>query len=148
MKASFFILTLSLLSRYADAQIDDYFRQRGVMLLAQCAHPTNTFRNGAYQTEDGYVIVDIYYQEGVHTRLKIYRGDACFTGVAVLSDDDIFPPFRFLGSILKTLLQQYEDSEQRDELARQLESILRKRLEEWSGADWSLLIINLDYFSF
>ena len=140
-----FILTLS--SLFVNAQLEGYFSKKGVVLLAQCAHPTNTFERGTYAVDDDFVIVDIFYKEGVHTRLRVNRGRYYFSQVSVVYDDDFVAPFSFLQTMLKIVLDQYKDSHAKDEIQRNLENMLQRKLQEWSGADWALFIINLDYYS-
>ena len=147
MKALLFLITLSLLTSLADAQMDTYFSRKGVVLLAQCAHPTNTFESGTYDVEDGYVLVNIVYKGGIHTRLKVSRGKYYFTRISVLMDDDFVNPFSFLQSLLRIVLDQYKDSANKDEIQRNVENMVNRKLQEWTGSDWALFIINLDYFS-
>ena len=147
MKPSMIIFVTSLVSLLAHAQVENYFSQKGVVLLAQCAHPSNTFDHGTYEVEDGYVIVNIFYKENVHTMLRVNRGSNYFSRVIVLSDDDFFPPFKFLKNILGTILKQYPSSNAKDEMERNMENMLKRTMEDWNGTDWALLIINLDYMS-
>ena len=150
MKKIIFILCTLALSAAANAQnetIGNYFKNKGVVLLANCAHPSNTFEGGTYSVYDQYVIVDIAYTEGIHTELRVDRLGYGFSRVSVLADNDFVHPFSFMKVITDIALAQYKDSDAKNEVVRNLENMLNRELKDWKGTDWALLLINLDYFS-
>jgi hypothetical protein len=157
MKKIIFILcalapgaSLLLISAAASAQneaVENYFKNKGVVLLANCAHPSNTFEGGTYAVYDQYVIVDIAYTEGVHTKLRVDRQGYGFSRVFVLADNDFVHPFSFMKVVSDLALAQYKDSDAKNEVIRNLENMLNRELKDWKGTDWALLLVNLDYFS-
>ena len=150
MKARLIIFTLLLISAAANAQnevMENYFKNKGVVLLANCAHPSNTFEGGTYSVYDQYVIVDIAYSGGIYTELRLDRLGYGFSRVSVLKDNDFVHPFSFMKMITDLALAQYKDSDAKNEVIRNLENMLNRELKDWTGTDWALLLINLDYFS-
>ena len=152
MKQSLIILTITLLfiGGSASAQnstMEDYFQKRGVAILANYAHPTNTFQAGTYTVTDDYVIVDILYEGGIETKLKVYRQGEGFSRVSVLEDTDFVDPFACVKFISDAILEQCKDSDAKNEIVRAFENSLNKTLREFSRTDWALLVIDLDYLA-
>lgn len=144
------IFALLLISAAANAQneaIEKYFKTKGVALLANCAHPSNTIVGGTYAVYDQYVIVDIAYTGGINTELRVDRLGYGFSRVSVLSDNDFVYPFSFMKAITDIALTQYKDSDAKNQVVRNLENMLNRELKDWKGTDWALLLVNLDYFS-
>ncbi len=129
--------------------MQNFFYSPGVADLAYCAHPANTFDHGTYDVESGYVIVDIYYKENVHTQLMIGRGigNLYFNNLKVLYDDDFINPFVAfgLGSSFILELEKQTNAEDYDKIKQSLIKYLGVDFENWNGADWTLFAINLDY---
>jgi hypothetical protein len=150
MKSRLIIFALLLSVTWANAQnekVETYFHNKGVALLANCAHPTGTIEGGTYSVDDQSVIVDIVYTGGTRTKLRLDRMGSGFSKVTVLYDNGIVPAFAFIKVVSDAILSQYKDSDAKNEIIRELENSLDKQLSDWSGADWALLLVDLDYFS-
>src|SRR5713226_3754021 len=100
MKSLLLAALLSAAAPFARAQtLGNFFYNTGVKDLATCAHPTNHFDHGTYDLEDGYVIIDMFYTENVHTRVRLDQGAGSlyFNRLRVLYDNDFVNPFVFFG---------------------------------------------------
>lgn len=154
-KAILFILiptcTILSITPTASAQtMTDYFRYEGVELLALLAHPTNTFDSGSFSVEYNEVFVNIYYEEGYETKLKLYRSGSIFNKLVVLKDTDWWPPFTTL-SLIKVVTDDLIRSiefEDQQKVKSQLETTLRKKWYEFEGKDLALFALTADWWNY
>lgn len=121
----------------------DFFKKEGVRTLAELAHPSNTFKGGRYEIEDNHVIVTINYTGGINTKLKLYRSGHIFTGINVLYDNDWFPPFGGTYLLKEVLMDAMDalNTNQEQEILAGFEGFFKKKVRDFSGEEFALLIM-------
>jgi len=93
MRKLFSILILLSITHFSYCQtMNDFFKYKGVEMLAGLAHPTDTYQKGESKVSDNKVWVKIYY-DGFTTELQLTRVDNFFTDITIISDDDFISPF-------------------------------------------------------
>lgn len=130
--------------------LTDYFKNRGVYTLAGLAHPSNVYQGGKFWIYDDYVIIDIYYENDVRTRVKLDYNGNYFNGVSVLYEGDWFPSFLGIKMIKNFLLELSEsmDTEAKGQMQTTYERWLNKKFYEFTGEEMTLLIMTLDWYDY
>jgi hypothetical protein len=153
MKKTLLIAIALLTFAFAKGQnIDSYFQNKGVFLLAGCSHPTGTYQSGTFdgsQSSD-FIIVDFKYQDGNETVLKVYRSGIFFSGIDVISDTDYVPPFLALQLVMNIVIEDAKKHNQEDvqKTLAYMKTIFDTDPEQWNGKTWALFALNLDYVSY
>jgi sulfur relay (sulfurtransferase) DsrF/TusC family protein len=105
-------LSLALRAQTADENLAAFFKNEGVVDLAQCAHPFNTYKQGYYTVYDSYVLVQIYYEDNYRIKLQIDRSGLFLSKITVLEDNDWAEAFSATKTIKDWLLDAIKDKNQ------------------------------------
>jgi len=152
MKKYFFIVVASFICSFVKGQsINDYFRNKGILLLANYSHPSSEYKSGSYNARDSmnFVDVDIKYQDGNETLLRVYRSGIFFSKIDVINDSDIVPPFFAAAAIMNIVIKESKKDNQGDiqKTLKHMKTVSNTDPEHWDGKTWALFAINLDYYS-
>ncbi len=132
----------------SSSSMGNFFKYVGVSTLAGFAHPSNTYQSGYYNVYNNYVDVEINYNDGLYTKLRVYKKNGFFTDIKVMADNDFPPPF-FFASVLKEIADEaIQYSEDEDETKNRLEEELGKAFYEFDGVDIALFLLNLKWLDY
>lgn len=126
--------------------MDDFFKYKGVKVLASLAHPTNTFKSGSYEIYSSAVYVNIYY-ESYTTKLKITRDGNFFTKTDVIEDNDFVAPFAMVELIKDLALELIVNSEDQQNKST-FEKKINKTISNMNGKDLACLVLTLNWFDY
>jgi hypothetical protein len=142
------LLLTAYLPGRAQSAMGNFFHQPGVADLAQMAHPLNTFASGSYTVYDDYVIVDIVYQDDNSLKLQVDRGGLWgFKRIRVLYDSDDSPAFGGLWLLMSLAQEEAKKDPNYNKVVNYLSLFNGKQVDDWSGHDWALCLLVLDYNS-
>lgn len=124
--------------------IDQFFQDHGISILANMAHPSNTFRSANWKVDNNKIWVDIYY-DYFNTELEITRSGNLFTDIKVLYDNDIVPPFGFIQLIKDTTISSGASENQ---AANQLSAYLQKKLSDMNGSEMTCMFLSGKFLTY
>ena len=137
---------VSLTTTITSAQsIESFFKYEGVQTVAELAHPTGTMDKGYYKIYSDAIDVEIYYTDGVYTKVRLGYSNGWFTSVRVIKDTDWLPPFvgvELIKNLLYELSKEYDDS---SSIEASYEKWLNKTVEDFSGKDITMLVMTLSW---
>lgn len=128
---AFLVLAASNLSAQSIELFDRFMRNIGGEVIANIAHPSNTYSGCSYEIGEGNIIVTVSYREGYTTCVKLSAKGPIFYNLEVLSDSDFFPPF-LASQGLKNVLYEVFESENPD-LIKNIESVVGRRIRDMDG---------------
>ena len=139
--------------------ISRFFRTKGFEVIANCAHPSNDIDWGksAFREYDDYVLLNIQYKDkfllsNEYTKIRIQKGfgDLFFTDIDVIDNNSLISAFWFTEKLKNMALTLYENSNDQstNEMKSALESKFYKSFKNFSGTEFTLFIINLNYLTF
>ena len=140
------LVALSGTTLCAQQSLSDFYNNTGKELLAQCAHPTNTYKSATVEFYDGYADVDILYEDGWETELNVYNNDLLFYKIVVVKNTDFVDAFWFLQKIVEEV-RKHQDNQNYQKTQSDLEAALNRVIDDWNGRDWSLFLLNVLYRS-
>ena len=133
-----------------------YIRDRGVN-LAEMIHTSNDFIRGSYANNSGYTDITVYTQDHffdrvITTKLRLVHGfgSLYFKDIIVLADNDITKPFDAFGvqaALLARVVKEV-DRASYDKIRYDLKKSFGQDFENWTGKQWAILALNLDYLSY
>lgn len=136
--------------------IAGYIRDRGDN-LAQMIHPSNDFIRGSYANNSGYTDITVYtkdhlFNRVITTKLRLVHGfgNLYFKDIIVLADNDITKPFDLFGvqaALLARLVKEV-DRASYDKIRYDLKKSFGQDFEDWTGKQWAILALNLDYLNY
>ncbi len=138
--------------------LDKFFATRGVASLCEMAHVTNYFLEGTYTINSSYVDVSITgwdknADKKVYTDLRLVKGTGGqpFSDIIIKRDTDDFPAFAAFQFYVELLLTTYKailGQEEYQKTLREFEKTFNAGSTNWTGKDWAVFAINLDYYSY
>ena len=151
MKISLLILFLSSAFLHGTSQttMENYFHNSGVVNLAGFAHPSDTYLRGTHTFYDGFVIIDIFYADNYHTKLRVDLGGLFyFKKIEVLEDNDFISPFSGVELLMNLAIKAAKNQRKEyNQVVGYLANTLGKTVENWDGKDWTLCFLIMDYYS-
>ncbi len=146
MKKLLLVLCFLLPAFCFSQSMDDFFRSKGVGIVAECAHPTNTFVSGQFTVDDSYVWVRVDYKKRP-TIVKIFRDGNWFTGIDVIEDDDPWmSPFGAIENI-KDLAIDYIKNNSNQQKSK-FEQRINKTIANMNGKELTCLALTLEWWSY
>ncbi len=133
-----------------------YVRDRGVN-LAEMIHTSNDFIRGSYANNSGYTDITVYtkdhlFDRVITTKLRLVHGfgNLYFKDIIVLADNDITNPFDAFGvqAALLARLAKQVDRASYDKIRYDLKKSFGEDFEDWTGKQWAILALNLDYLNY
>lgn len=140
------LLSASFSQEIYGQTIDKFFEYEGVKLIADFAHPTNTFSSASFYVGYDHVAIGIYYEE-CYTEVKIIRDGDFFTNIQVIKDTDWFSPFAATGMIKDIIWDAINSDSDREELSK-FEEKINKRISDMSGKDLTCLFLTLSWWAY
>ncbi|MFT5167625.1 MAG: hypothetical protein ACI8P3_002863 [Saprospiraceae bacterium] len=141
-------LVASFCSQVSAQSLDSFLKYEGVKTLAELAHPTSTMDKGYYKVYSDAVDVEVYYTDGVYTKIRLYYSNGWFTKVQVITDTDWLRPFvgvEFIKNLLFELSREYDKS---SSIKSSYEQYLNKTIENFSGKDITMLAMTLSWVAY
>ena len=127
--------------------MDSFFKYKGVKIISDCAHPTNTYVSGSYSVYDDYVWVKVQYLKRP-TIVKIYRSGSFFTGIYVIEDDDPWmSPFGAI-ELIKDIVYNIITSDSDKKNQSLFEKKINKTISEMNGKDLTCLYLTLEWWDY
>ena len=159
----FLLIALCLFSeRIFCSDLESFFKIRGIGLVASLAHPTNHLVEFQYQETPSLITINLIYKEGYHTKIAIGRIGNLLTSVNVIEDSDWINAFaattnykeiieRLLQEIDKRLEQKTEKTQKvihQSEIKIQIENLIKRKLDEADGKDFTLILLNFGWLNY
>lgn len=126
--------------------MDDFIRNEGGKLLAELAHPTNTFESGNFSVSASTITVNVYYEGGYYTSFEITRQGGFFTNIRIVADNDEWVSPFFMISVLKDLAIDLFQSD--PETVSKIEQQIGKELSDMDGEELACLILTAAWFGY
>jgi len=130
----------------ASSSMSDFFKYKGVKMLAELVHPLNTYKSGEFKIYSDYVWVNIYY-ETYSTELKIDRIGDFFTNISVISDSNWLAPFAEIEFLQEIVLKETKDNSENKNLD-EFERLIKKAVSKMDGKDYACLILTLAWLDY
>lgn len=157
-----FVIVCVLATQAAYSQtLEKYLIKRGVYNLCEAAHPANEYIDGTYNISTSTNGVDIHITSsdnvtGVQVRTELIllrgKGGIYFEDIWVLRDTDPWAkPFdAFTAQVQLTLasLKALLGEKAYDEMLTTFKNTFGSDLSKWTGKDWAVLVLNLDYYAY
>lgn len=145
------LLTLFLIASCSLVKISaqsfaDFMYQRGGKIVADLAHPTNSYTGCSYDFSSGGLIVTVRYKKGYQTKVFFYFKDNIFYQMSVLSDSDFFPPF-LASEGMKNMLYDAVESEAPNMIKR-IESEIGRDFRYMDGKQLCCLLFSLSWAAY
>lgn len=139
------VLLLSICSGYAQT-FGGFMERQGGKVIANIAHPTNTYKNCSYELTNSWVVATVYYTEGYSTKVMLYLEDGVFNKLSVLSDSDFFPPFLASEGIKNFLYDSLQS--QSPTTIQELESAIGKSIRNMDGKDLCCVLFTISFWDY
>lgn len=119
--------------------------QRGGEIIANMAHPTNTYRGCYYEKNSDHLLVKLEYKKCV-TELMFYVIGDIFYKVEVLRDTDFYPTFKAVENI-KSFLYQVMENEYPETVAA-IEEKIGTKVRDMNGKQLACMALTLSWLSY
>ncbi|MFT5437983.1 MAG: hypothetical protein ACI8VT_003482 [Saprospiraceae bacterium] len=141
-------LVATFYSQTSGQSLDNFIAYDGLEILAELAHPGSDFEKGRYKIYKDAVEVEIYFTNGVYTKIRLGVSDGWFTSVDVIKDTDWFPPFKGVELIKNHFYKHSRGYAKSSVIKASYELWLNKTVEDFSGKDITLLMMTLSWSTF
>ncbi len=116
--------------------------------LAALAHPTNTFQGGKYRIYDDMVIIEIFYEGNIRTKVRLDVNNGAVIGVHTLYDNDWFPPFLGIELMKDLLYDLAKEVDSSSKVTNSYEKWLNKTVYEFNGKEIVMLVMTLSWLGY
>lgn len=137
--------------------VENYIKYRG-RNIAEMTHVSNDFIRGNYLSHSGQytdILIlskDNLFDRTITTKLRLVHGfmDLYFKDIVILSDNDVTNPFDAFGlqAALMASIVKNVDSKSYNSLKLKLRTEFGVDFESWTGKQWAIFALNLDYLDY
>lgn len=127
--------------------LSEYLREQGSQLMGFFAHPTNTFKSANFNIYSDNIWMNIHYEDGYYTELRLGRTGNFFTSISVIEDNDFVRPFIAIEASKDLILKSISESDS-DQALSDFENFIGRKFDEMSGRDLACLIFTVGWLSY
>lgn len=128
------------------SQSFEHFLGKGAaQVLAEMAHPFNTYDSYAYEVNSKGALVLLNYQEGYKTLVQLHCNGYFITRVEVIRDTDWATPFLAVDVIKRVLLKSMESSD--NETLQQACAMIGKQIGDMNGRELAAMVLTIRWLN-
>lgn len=125
---------------------EHFMYQDGGEVIANLAHPTNTYESCSIQSSGkNSIIVKIEYDQYI-TEVKLYAIGDIFYKLEVLRDTDFYPPFRAIEN-MKNMLYSFLEDEFAETIAK-IEKEIGTKIKDMNGKEMTCAIFTIEWMKY
>jgi len=124
-----------------------FLKESGIYTVTKYAHPSSQIKEYTTDVSGNEVLVDVIFTNGYEITFNLTLEEEYFTEIEIIEDTDGFPSF--LGTrIIKSIVIGALTTVGNDDFISEFENKIGRKIDELSGANMVLLILNWDYSNF